>query len=140
MNEVIVWDEEKKEFSESKIVDGWLLHKRAFNQESKIKMFPYIGKTDIDGKKIYADSSIVEFEVIERCCCDILEVHCECDFNKRIGYFNYNEDRLCFELKSKENDCFDSVFAFYRDRIKNLKIIDTLQENKLGLIGDKDEN
>lgn len=165
MDEFIVWDEENSEFlsiseikenSDFDLIwdykknniglkcfnsgDGWTPERGEFSEPSwediKIKTFPYIGKTDIDSNKIYADSSIVEFDVIQNCHCNILEIECECVPNKRIGYFSYNENRLCYELLAKSFKDWKRIFIFDRDTISNLKVIGNLQQHK-HLLGDQ---
>ncbi len=130
MNEFIVWDERFKHFidpceqvmittSGSKVKgihggDGWIEYWKAF---------PYIGKTDINNKKIYADCSIAKAE---------LEI-CHITVTK-IGYFSKNEETCAYELKTLGNGVAVESFDFYNFDIRNIEIIDTLQENKLGLI------
>ena len=68
MNEFIVWNKDSKVFirgNDFKINHkGNLVDFMGLKANSK-KHFNYIGKTDINGKKIYADSSIVEFCVYD---------------------------------------------------------------------------
>lgn len=87
-------------------------------------LFYYIGKKDINGKEIYADYSIVEFD------------H-KIIVDKIIGYFIFNSEELRYEVKilkmhpgigNKTNIVYDKWM------LSNFKIIDTVQENKLGLI------
>lgn len=81
-----------------------------------------IGIKDINGKSIYADCSIVEFEF-------------GTISNKKLkGYFKYSNYTLGYHIVLV-NDCnrgrafrFDAVLMY------DIKIIDTIQENKLGLI------
>ena len=84
-----------------------------------------IGLKDINNKKIYTDSSIVEFK------------H-KTLVDKVIGYFTFaNDEYLRYEIKilrinpsvkNKDN------FVFAKSLFSDIKIIDTIQENKLGLI------
>ena len=80
----------------------------------------YIGLKDIDDKKIYADSSIVEM--------DYLYLNC-----KIKGYFFFSEITLGYHIRTL--DGFDGrTFKYDFEAMSNIKIIDTIQENKLNLI------
>ena len=81
-----------------------------------------IGLKDINGKSIYADSSIVEW-------------HHSQD-NIYNGYFKWNQKELCYEvIIIDSDDNYNGIeLKFFYLRMNNLKIIDTIQENKLGLI------
>lgn len=80
-----------------------------------------IGLKDINGKSIYADSSIVEFFDHKQ------------DYFK--GYFTFNITKLAYEIIIFGlNEDFIDVITYCKDDITNLEIIDTIQENKLGLI------
>ena len=95
------------------------------------KNYKDIGLKDINGKSIYADSSIVEFTN---------------DNNKKQyqGYFKYDlyHQRMFFWFLCcvRDNKSF-GYLGEGLDRVEylpcamtNFKIIDTIQENKLGLI------
>ncbi len=115
MNEFIVWDKVNKEFgriSEAGTISEWSWDECTSNNDYTLHQ--YIGKTDINGNKIYADSSIVEFNILD---------------SKYRGFFTYNSARLRYEIEisSKESIIYDGG-------VKDFKIIDTIQENKLGLI------
>lgn len=87
--------------------------------------FDYIGLNDINNNKIYADCSIVEFDFL-------IDGNGFTTFvwKKYKGYFYFCENTLSYKIKT-----FDNKKASYSKRsVKNLKIIDTIQENKLGLI------
>jgi len=84
---------------------------------------------DIDGKSIYADSSVFEFDFylnMDKC-------------DKLIGYFYFNDEIKAFNIKVLDNEISEIGYAKYYKIIKNFKIIDTIQENKLNLIEDKYE-
>lgn len=86
----------------------------------------YIGKKDIEGKKIYANYSIVEFDYSG----DPYTVKIQ-------GYFYFNTDALFYEIRGvnyKNNKSEKLEYCINEHKISNLKIIDTIQENKLGLI------
>jgi hypothetical protein len=139
MNEFVVWDKRFKIFA-NELSDGYMIDLdnriKIFKQNGihvesdELDLFEYIGKTDINGNKIYADSSIVEFEVINGCVCNILEVECDCKYSKHIGYFSYNSERLCYELIQTDSEEFNRIYLMFIDNIKNIKVIGTIQENK----------
>ncbi len=81
---------------------------------------------DIDGKSIYADSSIFEFNYIGD----------DCKKYYFIGWLEVNIE----EQRSEINILNDSkvIHLWYKhDKISNIKIVGTIQENKLKLIKDK---
>lgn len=88
----------------------------------------YIGLKDINNRKIYADSSIVEFDYL---------VDFESDvFQKRIGVFYFEKTFLAYHIaflsgKNRKGGNADRYNAF---GMKNFKITDTIQDNKLKLI------
>lgn len=73
-----------------------------------------IGLTDINGKSIYADSSIVEYRIQK-------------------WKVIYNVFQMSYELECVSNKSLSNMrlTGAYKNQ---LKIIDTIQENKLGLI------
>lgn len=77
-----------------------------------------IGLKDINGKSIYADSSIVKIEYLTK------------QWNKATGYFKYISSELgyCFQIGKTIS------IPIHKLIFKNIEIIDTIQENKLGLI------
>ena len=87
--------------------------------------FPYIGKTDIEGNKIYADSSIVELNFKPRFDIETTEYV--------IGFFTFCTKELRYVIKVLNKHLFDTLY-YDEYTILNLKIIDTLQENKLELL------
>lgn len=75
-----------------------------------------IGIKDINGKNIYADCSIVEMYR---------------GLDSFTGYYIYNKNKAHYEfiiIDGCDNDSFGNIIG------SSLKIIDTIQENKLGLI------
>ena len=133
-DQYIVFDDIRKEFT--KDVTSFLSFNRngtinCFNGFGDTKYFKDIGLKDINGKSIYADSSIVEFTN---------------DNNKKQyqGYFKYDlyHQRMFFWFLCcvRDNKSF-GYLGEGLDRVEylpcamtNFKIIDTIQENKLGLI------
>lgn len=112
--------------------NGWweTSHGVSFGKERLKELLDYIelekndiGLKDINGKSIYADSSIVEFDykylsgLVEKC----------------IGCFIYDKKQLLYTIKlvgTPSENCID----YLKSSMSNFKIIDTIQENKLGLI------
>ncbi len=95
-------------------------------------MKEFIGKTDIEGNKIYADSSIVEFED--------KSLVWEKEYSKQVtrkhkGFFKYSREKLAYMVCVFDEDLRVVEWCFYYEKeLFNIKIIDTIQENKLGLI------
>lgn len=88
----------------------------------------YIEKDDIEGNKIYADSSIVEFDRMSMNNPELEE--------GVIAYIAYDNNRCCYDLcfgleKDAPRISISDFTPFLRSEFK---IIDTIQENKLGLI------
>ena len=87
------------------------------------KNYKDIGLKDINGKSIYADSSIVEFDYMN----DIYK-----------GFFYFNKNELMYFIKILSSSFkyadLDGSFPYTNIKICDFKIIDTIQENKLGLI------
>ena len=151
-NELIVWDKKTKKFREcmslcywnsmdvmyserknTKVGDIkfiWLKAKDIIEDKDyhlrreghKVQLFNYIGLKDIEDKKIYADSSIVEFNVID-------------ETKKQIGYFSFDQTILSYVIELLPKPRGGTIAYKYSGwTIQNIKIIDTIQENKLGLI------
>ena len=96
-----------------------------------------IGIKDINNKPIYADCSIVEFDFIY-----FETIGSQSDKVKARGYFTYNNETLGYDLMFFHNwinlmpNYLINNYLEKEDtkRASNFKIIDTIQENKLGLI------
>lgn len=134
MKECIFWDSEDKKFiswAEVSLVkdtgdDFVIVMKEIDNVCSEgrnFESFDYIGQKDINKDKIYADCSIVEFE-IDKIFSDISKI--------QKGYFSYNADYLCYDWVDLTNHRVVRTGVDF-NLLKNIKIIDTIQENKLGL-------
>lgn len=96
--------------------------------EAMEKEANYIGKTDINGKKIYADCSIVEFDHFAAN---------EADLQTNRAYLIYDINDCCYDLYFIDADLYGlrvAISHFSRSMRSEFKIIDTVQENKLGLI------
>ena len=89
--------------------------------------FNYISKTDIEGNKIYADSSI-------------LRIPHFVDEDKKQHYvyrkITWSEKYSAWIAKTLDDENEWMYFVLEKNA-EEIRIIDTLQENKLGLIGDK---
>ena len=136
MYEFVVWDKNLKRFEDLNCtwlefgleVEPTLVNSGAVGYEriatTNISVHNYIGKKDINDEKIYADSSIVEFEALN-------------GINTRIeietGVFRYNSTSLRYEIQLIIDGKYGCQYV-YNKYVVNLKIIDTIQENKLGLI------
>lgn len=83
------------------------------------KLF-YIGLNDINNNKIYTDSSIVEFQWVNGF------GNIQTDW----GVFKYDLDYLQYLIYEENEDINKSSIK----EVFNIKIIDTVQQNKLGLI------
>ena len=130
MNEFIVWDNIFKVFlnPDNTFIDSYGNMYRIEDGDieelnnSEHSLYKNIGSKDINGKSIYADSSIVEFDYKRAI---------KCDIEKRVCYFVYCNHGLKYWLKFAGDV---GTFEFDPQQCKNFKIIDTIQENKLGLI------
>ncbi len=92
----------------------------------------YIGKTDINDKKIYADSSIIEFEKHVCIYADLTgKKESKYQIDKYKGYFTFNEHTLRYNIKILTNSDNNVTWEYKNGQHRNLKIIDTIQENKL---------
>lgn len=141
MNEFIVWDKdnyfgEDTHFHELDrfLEDGLSVHFEKDNglviieydvddyqypKPLEIETFQYIGKKDIEGNKIYADCNIVEFEIYG----DIYK-----------GYFKYSKKHLAYVFNFIGKRISYTINPTFNQDWSNFKIIDTIQQNKLGLI------
>ena len=109
-------------------INGWCKTSSgvSFGKERIKELLDYIelekndtGLKDINGKSIYADSSIVEFKNIGS------------NYN---GYFTFDIVKLCYKIIVLDIKSVRKEFIFNSNNIENIKIIDTIQQNKLGLI------
>jgi hypothetical protein len=130
MKECVFWDSEDSKFinweevsfTKDKGDDFVILIKEIDHIYSSARLydsFDYIGLNDINNNKIYADSSIVEFTASGS--------H---GYTQLKGYFHFLKEDLKYIIKTFTHGSFD----FNKQLYKNFKIIDTIQENKLGLI------
>lgn len=133
MNEFIVWDEEDNESITLEQYQEKYPKEQGFNDTYNEQVsrfldnyfgcdtFNYIGKTDINDKKIYADCSIVKLDIYINGIC----IHGE------KGYFKYDtkELRYNFHRLNFISSRHDNIRSYVDERFKNIKIIGTLQEN-----------
>lgn len=128
MNEFIVWDNDTNKFVDDidTVRYSWSSNFREIIEavENHHSIFPYIGKKDINGKKIYTDSSIVKFDKIFA------------GGGNRIaqlkGCFFYSKEDLRYRIRTEHSGIIDYDYKM----IKNLKVIGTLQQDK-HLLGDE---
>jgi hypothetical protein len=139
MNEFIVWDKyEEKFLNEENIAIngvGTLFEAcldedvyNLFEKQDRFTVHEYIGKGDIKDRKIYADCSIVEFEIFLIMPDDTIKTQ-----YKLNGIFTFNVDELRYEIDILNHSSFVCL-NYNIGNMRNFKIIDTIQENKLGLI------
>lgn len=131
MEKFIVWDSYDKKFKEPQIEvwDTSLININDYLETENV--FKSIGKQDINGQEIYADCSIVEFDIVLRTCTLPIK-----------GYFFFDRRLLSYNIKVLEDSGDDGKkygsriipYSTYLNEIKDIKIIDTIPENKLGLI------
>ena len=135
MKEFIVWysngtDKFNKEFTLDDLISQ--LHYDEICDSPLLKDYKVIeicqsvGLEDISNNKIYADCSIVEFELIINPVCRTVVLN-------RKGVFKYDKDLCAYIIEWIDEDRI-LIFSTSFKHIKNIKIIDTIQENKLGLI------
>jgi len=126
MNEFIVWDNvakvflTKDDFISDKITIGFL---EGLIKSKEYEIYYDIRIKDINDKPIYAGCSIVEFEL----------------YNQTYrGIFTFDKSILSYILKVIDTTdiSIENEFEFDYSSISEckIKIIDTIQENKLGLI------
>ena len=114
MNEFKLWHKKIKEFLRP---DKFLVFgKDGIANNPDCEICNYIGIKDINNNKIYADSSIIEF------------------FHKsikQIGIVKYSIDSAYYYFDIKNGS---GHIPLYMVNFEKIKIIDNIQENKLGLI------
>lgn len=117
---VAVWDSNARYFYLDGEVQFIIETKKPVGKDFTIHQ--YVGLKDIDDKKIYADSSIVEFEF-------------GTISNKKLkGYFKYSNYTLSYHIILVDDGNRGRAFKFDAELMYDIKIIDTIQENKLNLI------
>ncbi|MFA5669904.1 MAG: YopX family protein [Candidatus Cloacimonas sp.] len=127
MNEFIVWCKNKNEWEADECVltrDGKLIdikYMKELNLENHT-IYRYIGKTDIEGNKIYADCSIVEFEYYD--------MDVDSGWVKAKSVITFDDEDLMYLIAIDGELC-----NFKQHDIVNLRVIGTLQENP-ELLGD----
>lgn len=118
---VRVWDIHHNKMLDDLHFDKAVSLNEALNSNEDFIILEYVGLKDINNKKIYANSSIVEFNN------KINPTH------KYKGYFYYLPTKARYMIKVLTGSLF-TIWFYEPDDILNLQIIDTIQENKLGLI------
>jgi len=122
MNEFIVWDKKSESFRQIIKIDFVNIYFQLESESSddyKVNLndlttHTYIGKTDINDKKIYADCSIVEFEYND----DVFSY-------QATGYFTYDSEIASYVLI----DDAKNIEQLSKKCVTNIKVIGTLQEN-----------
>lgn len=147
MNEFIVWDKKTKKFREHSNIVFWssmdymyatrkktkvgdikfiwlkaqdIIEDRSYQTKREghqVVVCKDIGLKDINGKNIYADCSIVEFNYY------IKEQHFS-----GVGYITYLQNLCCYCIC----DFNKLKTTIAETELLEFKIIDTIQENKLG--------
>ncbi len=133
MNEFIVWDIKSESFRQIIKIDFVNMY---FQLESKssddykvnlndLTTHTYIHKTDIEGNKIYAESSIIEFDFLG---------FGEDKAVQYQGFVKWNLERYRYDIEvfshaDKDGDNYIFDLGKCIDRIKNIKIVGTLQQN-----------
>ena len=124
MNKFLLWHTLRKEFVQP--YRNIVFDDNGIAESDLCTIHNYIGLDDINNNKIYEDSSIVEFKV---------NLRDDEHYGSYIlnGIFKYDKKLCCYIIECIR---FDRIFiyAISFKNISNIKIIDTLQENKLGLI------
>lgn len=127
MNDFIVWDKRYKVFRKLLKIDfrlGLYFCIDTVVPFEKGELIKNIDLKDINEKSIYADSCIVEFD---KCSQD--------GHSEQLKGFIRESSPMIFQIVILDNDIWNVLYWHeFRHSIKNLKIIDTIQENKLGLI------
>lgn len=146
MNEFIIWDGKYKLFLDENFIDtlqdngidyedddlyygdeyyplctmDFIMGSDYEPHKDRLSKLFYIGLNDINNNKIYADCSIVEFQWVNGF------GNIQTDW----GVFKYDLDYLQYLIYEENEDINKSSIK----EVFNIKIIDTVQQNKLGLI------
>lgn len=133
MEEFIVWYSDgqnsfSKEFTLDELIANdhfdYISDSPLLKDYKVIEIRQSVGLNDINNNKIYADCSIVEFES------DCLDKNI-----RRYGFFTYNVERLQYMISTRYISQYENIeWIISHKNLTNIKIIDTIQENKLGLI------
>ena len=129
MIEFIIWDKKAQEFPDNICLNAELsqdgISYSAEVKEELFELFYPIGLKDINGKSIYADSSIVEIAHIGKMSNNWVS-------KKGIFVFINKYLQYIFIEIGINTDGIEIESMFHK--LTSFKIIDTIQENKLGLI------
>lgn len=125
MEDFIVWDKNADMFFKTtSIIFGVDKGMGTVSKQGEKKrlIFPldctlhrWIGIRSVSKKKIYADSSVVEFTIEDKIC---------------QGYFSYNVCKLCYEivLIGDTDMGIDGIISYNCLEQPNFNIVDTIQE------------
>ena len=119
MNEVIVYDKVLKIFEKIETKAGKSFFGTYLSNPDRYDIFDYL-MDDTKGHKIYADSSIIEFKWGQH------KINIQ-------GYFTFNKEFLEYEIIMLNAQKQQSM-SYNPYTCMDFKVIDTIQENKLGLI------
>ena len=125
MNEFMMWDKIEKEWLTTGNMPICSMEETLvfdFSDSNEESSHLYIGKTDIYGNKIYADSSIVEFEYYD--------MDVDSGWVKAKSVITFDDEDLMYLIAIDGELC-----NFKQHDIVNLRVIGTLQENP-ELLGD----
>jgi len=126
MKEFIVWHTLRKEFVQP--YRNIVFDDSGITENDLCTIHNYIGLKDINNNKIYADSSIVELQIDD----DFSNDHfTSTEPHKFIGVVRFDY------LGARVEDINDKTTVWFYEIENNeidIKIIDTVQQNKLGLI------
>ncbi len=140
MNEFIVWDNLEEEWVDEEYIARYsngvlfvadldnevvdLLHNEN-DKENRYVPFDYMEMLDINGNKIYSDSSIFKFNL-----------GLYSDRKIAQGYFNYDSNMKRYNVLILNNFEINkhAIYEYNPFTMGKFEIIDNIQENKLGLI------
>lgn len=132
MKEFIVWDNKRRQFmgDGEVIISNYNDPTHNYYNDSRWTFHQYVCLKDINNNKIYANCSIVEFDFLG---------FGELTPDSYKAFVKWNKERFRYDIQTLSRvDKNSNLYVFDLgkciDRISNIKIIDTIQENKLGLI------
>lgn len=130
-NKFIVWDKFHKNFIEDLYFDKAISINEALEENEDYSFHQYL-LDDTTGNKIYVNCSIISFvyrpigEIKTARDCGFI-FFCEKDFMYKINILTKSD-------KNGNNFIFNLGSSLNKMYMKEIKVIDTIQENKLGLM------
>lgn len=135
MNEFIVWDKKfdrflpEEDMAISSLGFIFTLGEDGYfpRNVGDCTIHNFIGMTDANNKKIYTDSSVLRMTIND-----------EDGEHSHIGYFSFNELLLMYEFKEPLGE-LTRIWRLEKLQPYSMRLetLDTMQENKLGLIQEK---